>query len=56
MIDYPENDPKYWRGKAIHARTVAEHLRDPKARAHMLTAAESYERLADMAQQHPLFS
>ena len=54
-MNYPENDPKYWRGKANHARTVAEHLRDPRAREHILRAAASYEDLAALAEQQPLF-
>ena len=55
MIDYPENDPRYWRDKANHARTVAEYLQDPRAREHILCAAASYEHLADIAEQQPLF-
>jgi hypothetical protein len=55
MIDYPENNPKYWRGKARHARTVAEYLRHTKAREHILAAAASYEALADLAEQQSLF-
>jgi hypothetical protein len=55
MIDYPENDPTYWRGKARHARIVAEYLRRTEAREHILAVAASYEALADLAGQQSLF-
>ena len=48
------NDSAHWRTKADEARAVADHLRDPNARAHMRSAARSYDRLAELAEKHPL--
>lgn len=53
MDDQPENTPKYWRMKAQQARIIAESLKDPHARVHMLAAAESYDRLAELAERQP---
>ena len=40
---------EYWRGRAEEARTVAEQMSDPIARATMLRIAERYELLARQA-------
>ena len=53
-MDRPENSPAYWRNKASEARTAAIKLQDPTAKAHMHAAADSYERLAKMAERAPL--
>jgi hypothetical protein len=45
------DDPEHWRGRAEEARTVAEQLTDPIAKAMMLRIAEDYDRIADHAQQ-----
>ena len=51
MADSPENDPVFWRAKAEEARSTAENLINPQARDHMLSAARSYEPLAELAEQ-----
>lgn len=50
MEQPPENTPEYWRMKAQQARILADNLKDPHARVHMLAAAESYDRLAELAE------
>jgi hypothetical protein len=47
-------DPEHWRSRAEEARTVAEQLTDPVAKAMMLQIAEDYDRIADHAQQRAL--
>lgn len=49
------NDPKHWKDLAIEARRMAERLTDPKAREHMIASAEAYERLAKLAENHPIY-
>jgi len=49
------NDPKHWKDLALDARRVAENLTDPKAREHMIACAEAYERLAKLAENHPIY-
>jgi hypothetical protein len=44
------NDPEHWRRRAKEARRVAEQLDDPTAKQTMLEIAQSYERLAVLAQ------
>jgi len=51
VADSPENDPVFWRAKAKEARTLADKLKDAIARQHMLSAALSYDRLAELAEQ-----
>lgn len=51
----PLNDPDYWRAKAVEARTIAQAMADPRAREHMLAAAEAYERLAALTRTGPAF-
>ena len=46
-----ENDLAYLRLRAEEARIVAENMRDPQARTYMLSAAQSYERLAERAEE-----
>jgi hypothetical protein len=46
-----ENDLAYLRLRAEEARIVAENMRDPRARTYMLSAARSYERLAERAEE-----
>jgi hypothetical protein len=41
----------YWRDRAEEARTKAEAMRDPDAKAALLLAAENYEKLADRTQE-----
>ena len=48
------HEPKRWRERAEEARAVAESLSNPQARQHMLACAESYDRLAVLAELGPL--
>jgi hypothetical protein len=41
----------YWRDRAEEARAVAEYLTTPDAKRIMVDVAESYEKLAEGAQQ-----
>lgn len=45
------NDAKHWRERAEEARAVAATLNDPEAEQMMLEIAESYEMLAQLAEQ-----
>jgi hypothetical protein len=45
------DNPDHWRERAEEARSVAEQLTDPVARAMMSRIAEDYERLAEHAQR-----
>ena len=49
------NDPTHWLRLASDARRTAENLTDDTARAHMIACAEAYERLAILAEKHPLY-
>jgi hypothetical protein len=40
------NDPSRWLDLAKEARTLAEHIANPKAKRTMLAIADDYERLA----------
>ena len=52
MAEKPEgHSPEYWRDMAREARTVADRLATESTRRQMLAAAESYERLADEAEE-----
>ena len=44
-------DPQYLRSRAEEMRTHAEEMNDPAARELMLANAESYDRLADLAEK-----
>lgn len=45
------DDPAYWHGRAAEARRLADQLKDdPIAHETMLDVAESYERLAALAE------
>lgn len=48
-----EFNPAYWRLKAEEARAVADTLQNSVARGHMLSAAASYDRLAQLAERQP---
>lgn len=54
VVESRENNPEYWRLRAEERRAVAENLRDPTAKMHMLAAAEGFERLAKMAERETL--
>jgi hypothetical protein len=47
-----ERDAKYWRGRAAKARFNAEQFTDSDARRAMLTVAESYDLMAQIAERH----
>jgi hypothetical protein len=47
-----ESDAKYWRGRAAKARFNAEQFTDSDARRAMLTVAESYDLMAQIAERH----
>lgn len=51
----PLNDPEHWQAKAAEARKIAQAMSDPRARDHMLAAAEAYERLAALTRVGPAF-
>jgi hypothetical protein len=46
-----DDNPAYWRERAVQARATAERLLNPLARVHMLNCAISYDRLARMAER-----
>jgi hypothetical protein len=41
----------YWRSRGEEARAVAEHLTTPEAKRIMLSVAESYDKLAEGAEE-----
>src|SRR5262245_30307438 len=45
------NDPKHWRERAEEARANAEQISNPEARRKMYEIAESYDRLAQRAEE-----
>jgi hypothetical protein len=45
------NNAKHWRERAEEARSVAEGLHDPVAKRMMLGIAETYEMLAQRAEE-----
>jgi Asp/Glu/hydantoin racemase len=45
------NDPNYWRDRAEELRAVAEHLKDPNAKAMVLGCAGDYDILAQRAEE-----
>jgi hypothetical protein len=47
------DDPDSWHERAVEARTMAEQLRDPAAKAALLKIAEGYEYLAAQATRRP---
>jgi predicted Rossmann-fold nucleotide-binding protein len=51
MAKVPINDPKYWRGRAKEARTVANEMTDPDAKRRMLRIVDDYEELARRAER-----
>ena len=51
MPGHIANDAKRWRERAEEARTIAATLNDPVAKRMMLDIAESYEKLAERAEQ-----
>ena len=53
MDDSRNFDCDYWRSRAQEARLTAELLLDPEAREHLLCAAMSFERIAQLAAHGP---
>lgn len=47
------HNPEYWRAKAEEARAVADSMQSEQARTHMLSVAEIYDRLAQLAEKEP---
>jgi hypothetical protein len=45
------NDPNYWRDRAEELRVLAEHLKDPDAKAMILRCARDYDLLAERAEE-----
>jgi hypothetical protein len=43
-------DAEYWRNRAREARALAEQTSDPEGRRELLKIAETYERLAQLAE------
>jgi len=48
-MSYSVDDPFYWRERAAKARRFADLLTVTTAREYMLSSAENYDRLAEMA-------
>lgn len=46
-----EHNPEYWHAKAEEARAVADLMQSEEARAHMLSVAKTYGRLAELAEK-----
>jgi DNA-binding ferritin-like protein len=51
MAKVPINDPEHWRERAKEARAVADAMTDEKTKQMMLRIANSYEKLAERAEQ-----
>jgi hypothetical protein len=52
MLDKPESrSPESWRNMAEEARTLADGLATEVNRQQMLTVAENYDRLAELAER-----
>jgi hypothetical protein len=45
------SNPQHWRDRAEEARSNAEQINDPEAKRMMLGIANSYERLAERAEE-----
>jgi hypothetical protein len=45
------NDPPYWRDRAEELRVIAESLKDPDAKAMILSCARDYDILAERAEE-----
>ena len=45
------NSPEHWRARAKELRAMAAVAHDPDVRANLLELAESYERIAKMAEE-----
>ena len=50
----PIHSPTRWRERAEEARTTAEGLSSEEARQHMRSCAESYDKLAELAEKELL--
>ena len=44
--------PEHWRSRADELRDMAKKTQDPDVRSNLLELAESYERLAKMAEEN----
>jgi hypothetical protein len=45
------DDPEHWRQRAKESRALADQLDDPTAKQTLLEIAQSYERLAELAER-----
>lgn len=50
-MDSPRASALYWQARAEEARTRADRMRDPESKRTMLEIAESFERMARLAEE-----
>ena len=53
LSDGSTADPKFWRRRAKEARFQADRTSDAETKRALLSIAETYERLAEQAQNRP---
>lgn len=55
MASTIHNRPKQYRQRAEEARTKADTVDDPNLRSELYQIAETWERMADYEEKHPVF-
>ena len=51
VMDRRPKSPAYWRALAEEARVLAEVAQNPQSRLYLLSAAQTYNRLAEFAEE-----